>query len=307
MSCIKGSNFLLITIALLFLSGCQSNPKVLSEDEKGSDLQELVEQNGALKATSFKESLNKARKAWLAGKTELAQTFYVAAYNLKPKDVALLQEMADVYNKLGNSELEQVCYRLILAEQPDNLQVLERYGLLLIKQKEMSEAGQVLQKVVAKKQSWQAYNGLGIIADMKGKHKQALLYFDKAGTIAPENPEILNNIGYSLYLEGQLKKAQGYFLWAIKLDNGFKKAIYNYALTLARQRHYDEALSVFARVMEVEEANNNTGYLAMKNGDYDKAELYLRQALKLSPHYFQRAHLNLQELQNLRSSPESNE
>lgn len=305
----NGSKLLLVATVFIFLMGCQSIPLDFAVDkkDKDQDFQQLVENNTILQAKNFDEALNKARKAWLAGKTELAQTFYVSAYKLQPKNVPLLQEMAGVYNKLENSELEQVCYRLILAEQPDNLAVMERYGLLLIKQKEMSEAEQVLKKVVAKKQSWLAYNGLGIIADIDGKHKQARIYFDKAGTIEPDNPEILNNIGYSLYLEGQVKKAQGYFLWAIKLDNSFKKAIYNYALTLARQRNYVEALSVFARVMDTEEANNNTGYLAMKNGDYDKAEHYLRQAVKLSPHFFQRAHLNLQELHDLQNRSVSGE
>lgn len=296
---INHSGFIVLIAILVGGSGCQGNQKPLAVEQNEQETQDIVDNNIVPEITDADEALNKARKARSVGKIDLAQAYYIRAYNIEPDNVQTLKEMADFYRQLNNGKLELVAYRLILEKDPNNLQIMERFGLLLIQQKQMSEAEKVLNNVVGKAQSWKAYNGLGIIADLAGEHRKARIYFDKAGTIAPNNPEVLNNIGYSLYMEGEIKKAQGYFLWAIKVNKQFKKAIYNYALTLARQRHYSEALAIFSKVMTLPEANNNTGYLAMKNGDYDEAEFYLQQAVKLSPRFYQKAHLNIEELHQL--------
>lgn len=296
----KGGDLLLLTIVLITVNGCQTNKKTLDVEHNDKEIHEIVNKDKLPDTTNTADALSKAYKAKVAGKLDLAQAYYISAYDSDPDNIEILEEMADLYRQLNNNELELLSYSLILDKQPENIQIMERYGLLLIRLKKMSEAEQVLSKVITKAKSWKAYNGLGIIADMKEEHKKARLYFDKAGTISPDNPEILNNIGYSLYMEGEIKRAQGYFLWAIKINKMFKKAIYNYALTLARQRKYSEALAIFSKVMKIPNANNNTGYLAMKNGDYDKAEYYLQRAVKLSPKHYQKAYLNMEELRQLR-------
>ena len=50
------------------------------------------------------------------------------------------------------------------------------------------------------------------------------------------------------------------------------------------------------------EANNNLGYIAMMKGDYDKANVYLQEAIKLSPHYYKKANDNLKHLEALESN-----
>lgn len=290
------------------LTGCQGLKGQQPLETKDKDLQEVLgNETDELDHSNFNKVLNKARKSWSEGKKELAQAFYISAYKQQPKNVMVLEEMAEIYLLLGKKDLEMVCYKLILEQQPENNVIRERYGLLLIKHKELIEAEQALKKVVATQESWRAFNGLGIIADIQGNHDDARLFFGKAIKISPKNPEIINNIGYSLYMDDQMEKAQSYFLWAIKEKKDFNRAIYNYALTLARQKHYVEALSTFGRVMPHSEANNNIGYIAMKNGDFDKAESYFRRAIQLSPQFYQKAYSNLHTLRKLKDNSNSEE
>ena len=52
-------------------------------------------------------------------------------------------------------------------------------------------------------QSIDALNGLGIAFDRLGRYDIARGYYDMALALAPESPLVLNNLGYSLYLQGQ--------------------------------------------------------------------------------------------------------
>lgn len=292
-------------LLLLFVStlGCQNNKTKLSVDSINSEKETIDEVSIATdlnKNVGIDTILKKARDAWAIGKKELAQAYYIKAYESQPNNVEILKEMANIYNKLDNNELLEVCYKLILEQQPNNQKITEDYGLFLIRQKKFLEADKLLKQALDHTQNWKVYNGLGIIADIQDKHEEARFFYGKASLIQQENSEILNNIGYSFYMEDQLEKAQGYFLWAIKVDKGFNKAYYNYALTLARQKKYIESLSAFSKVMSLSEANNNNGYIAMRNGDYKKAEFFLNQAIKLSPTFYKKAHQNLQELHLLK-------
>lgn len=57
--------------------------------------------------------------------------------------------------------------------------------------------------LVADPQSVDALNGLGIAFDRLGRYDIARGYYDMALVLAPESPLVLNNLGYSLYLQGQ--------------------------------------------------------------------------------------------------------
>jgi Flp pilus assembly protein TadD len=50
------------------------------------------------------------------------------------------------------------------------------------------------------------------------------------------------------------------------------------------------------------ESLNNTGYIAMMNGDYEAARKYLQEAIKISPQYYKKANANLARLQTLENS-----
>lgn len=295
------ANKAILLLLCSFIIGCQSNKAQFSIDSKENTVEDLVVSSELKKTENVEAILKKARDAWVMGKQELALAYYIKAYKIQPKNIEILTEMADIYNKLDNKKLLEICYKLILEQQPDNQEVIEKYGLLLIRQKKNLEAEKLLKKAADNTKSWKVYNGLGIVFDIQGKHEEARFFYGKASLIEQNNPEILNNIGYSFYMEDQLEKAQGYFLWAIKIDRDFYKGFFNYALTLARQKKYSESLSVFSKVMSLPEANNNTGYIAMRNGDYEKAEYFLNKAIKLSPIFYKKAHQNLQDLHFLKS------
>lgn len=302
------------TLFLLFnIIGCQTNPKLSTEEfsdqqalENSSDEKQLIN------ASTLDEAVTKAHQALQTGSPDLALIHYINAFSIEPTNTAVLKEMAILYKKLQNQKLVATCYRLILEQEPDNITIQQRYGLLLIEHKQLPEAQRSLNKVVAADTTnWESYNGLGVITDLQGKHKEAQEHFKKAISnhqqVNPKHAELLNNMGYSLYMDDQFDTAQDYYVRALKINPRFKKALYNYALIVARQKRYDEAVSTFSKVTSLPEANNNTGYIAMVNNDLERADYYFKQALKLSPRFYQRAHKNLVELDNRKIRASVNE
>lgn len=299
----------MLSVLVIVLSACGSSPKLSSFDRKADDLESMLEskekKSSKLKAETYEEALTKARAAWEIKDADLAQAFYIIAFNFEPDNVQLLEEMAGIYRQLNKLDQVELCYKLILEQQPDNPQFLERAGLFFLGQKKLDKAQVLLTKAVAVDTTqWRSYNGLGIISDLAGDYKDAQKYFHQANAIKPNNPQILNNIGYSLYMDNQLKVAKSYFLKALKINSKFDRALYNYALVLARQKQYNKALTVLTKVMDVPKANNTTGYLAMKNGDYPEAEHYFNKALHLAPRFYRKAYENLLTLESRMYSPE---
>ena len=289
-----------VVLSQFILTACgPSNIKEPGSEKTGQQETEEILKSTGLKVTSAEDATSKAQKAMQSGNMDLAQLYYIKAYELEPDNVQVLEKMADLYIEIGKYDLAELSLKLILKQQPDDLKTIERYGLLLIKLRNYPAAEENLNRVVAKQQSWRAYNGLGIIANLQGDPLKAENYFKKANTLLPDSPELLNNIGFALYSANKLGEAEAYYNKALAIDPGYKKAIYNYALMQARLRKYELAYSIFTKVSSPAEANNNTGYIAMMNGDYAEASHYLQEAIKSSPQFYKKANDNLKRLESL--------
>ncbi|MDD1626148.1 MAG: tetratricopeptide repeat protein [Methylococcaceae bacterium] len=198
------NRFFGVILSFALLTAC--NPGNIKGAGNGSDKQEIEEilQSAGLNVSSVEEAVSKAEKAAQGGKMDLAQLYYIKAYDLEPNNVQVLQKMADLYIELKKYDLAEVSFKLILKQQPGDLKTTEQYGLLLIKLRNYKDAEENLGRVIAKQQSWRAYNGLGIIANLQGDPLKAVSFFKKADSIFPNSPELLNNIGFALYSADQL-------------------------------------------------------------------------------------------------------
>lgn len=284
--------------SLILLTAC--NPSNIKElEERGNQETEDILQSAGLDVASVDDAVIKAEKAIQNGKTDLAQLYYIKAYNMDQNNSQVLQKMSDLYINLKKYDLAEVSFNLILKQQQDDLKTMEQYGLLLINMRNYPKAEDYLNRVIAKQQSWRAYNGLGIIANVQGDVQKAETLFKKADGILPNSPDLLNNIGFALYSANKLDEAASYYIKALQINPGFKKAIYNYGLLQARLSHYEQAYTAFTKIASPAEANNNIGYIAMMNGDYTEANSYLQEAIQSAPEFYQKANDNLMRLDML--------
>lgn len=92
----------------------------------------------------------------------------------------------------------------------------------------------------------EANNLLGIAYDRLGWHKQAADAYNRALTVAPKDPNVIANLGYSLYLANDYAGALKRLKQAAQLSPGQPVIYNNLGIVLARTSKYEEAYKYFA-------------------------------------------------------------
>ena len=296
----------LIAIGLVFLQGCATTSSVEADDAALRDLS--AENLDLLFATEFPvaskdEALMKAARAYREGEIDKAQLYLVRALKFDITDVDLLAQIGNLHIQQNNNQLAARAFQLALKQQPDHPPSLQGMGLLYFSVGNDEKAKEHLELAVASAPNfWRSYNALGVIADREKDFELAQSYYDAALEIQPMADVVLINRGYSKFLNEDYEgAARDFYDVTQRSDN--KKAWRNLALVYATQGWYEDALETLLVVADEPDAYNETGAIAMENGDIEEAYRYLSEAVRLSPTYFAQAEKNLAELrkQNSRS------
>lgn len=180
---------------------------------------------------------------------------------------------------------------------PEHSASYEELGLLAMGFGQPEEATDLLQKAIkfdTDNRRWRSHNALGVMADIDKRYVDAVVHYKAALKINQNSAMLMNNIGYSFYLAGNLQEATFWFDEAFQSQRDYEPAIKNLALLYARQGWYDDAVKTYKKVVSEPRAYNDTGYIAYRNGDLLDATELLTEAIRLSPSYYELAYENLE-------------
>jgi Flp pilus assembly protein TadD len=249
---------------------------------------------------STEQILEAGDKAYRLGEYDRAIFIYMQALEIE-KTADNWYRAGITKLKLDDKEFAWSAFGAALKLDADHVLTHEDLGLLYVSSGQTEQAKFHLTRVTELDSTrWRAWNALGVIADVETRYADAVGYYKAALEHHPESPTLMNNIGYSYYLAGNLQKATNWFDAAIQAQPGFELALRNLGLLYARQGWYAEAVDTFVQVVKRPKALNDVGYIAMRNGDYDDAALLLTEAVHLSPTYYVTAYENLDTLAELR-------
>jgi Tfp pilus assembly protein PilF len=129
----------------------------------------------------------------------------------------------------------------------------------------------------------EANNLLGLAYDRRGQHKQAREFYERALSVAPQNAQVMSNLGHSLYLDDRYPDALARLKAAARLAPADTRVAGNLALVYGRLGKYDEAFKQFRRAGSEFYAHTNTAaLLAAARRDRDAIKHY-EAARKLNP------------------------
>ncbi|QDT26114.1 photosystem I assembly protein Ycf3 [Gimesia panareensis] len=128
-----------------------------------------------------------------------------------------------------------------------------------------------------------ALHRMGIVCSKMGRHDMATRNLMEAVKLQPDNPKLLTDLGYALYLQNDLPAAEIALEEAIKRDTSSKRSFNNLSLVLGHQGRMDEAYQVARSVLSAEEAHANIGYICLQRGMLDDATRHYNQALEINP------------------------
>ncbi|QDP02058.1 tetratricopeptide repeat protein [Thalassotalea sp. PS06] len=322
--------YILLLVVIGLLSGCETtqqqttNPQPSTNSEFAGESQA----NKGINVNSKGQAIERAEEAKRGRDYERALYYYIQALEFDRQDADIYFQIGEIHRRLQNLEVAEKAYLKVLQFENEHLGAHKALGVLFMVQRDYLEAQRHLQKAISldqirlrqqaetakhnpqtqlktvyqsldDKSPIEAYVVTGVIEDIQENHPQARSYYQLALQYKPKSAVYLSNLGYSFYLTGDLIMAERYFKRAINFDSTFKRAWSNLGLVYARQGQYERAIKTFKHIMPEHDAYNDLGYFLMLESNLQLAERYLRKAINLSPTYFEKANLNLEQVEML--------
>lgn len=124
---------------------------------------------------------------------------------------------------------------------------------------------------------------LAVAFDRLGMHERARAAHKRTVELDEEDPQALNNLGYSLYLSGNYRAAVDKLKKAVKRAPADARILNNLALAQARLGKYDDAYKNFARAGGDFNGRMNVASLLERAGRDEEAAEHLEKARRLQP------------------------
>jgi len=128
----------------------------------------------------------------------------------------------------------------------------------------------------------EAHNLLGVAYDKKGFNDRARESFERAVKM-DEDADTLNNLGFSLYQNGNYRAAVDRLKRAAKLAPQDERILNNLGLAYCRLGKIDDAYKAFSRAMGPLTGNLNTAKMLERFGREDDAIRYYEAARQIDP------------------------
>lgn len=286
-------SFVLIVLAL---GGCATLPEpVIDEDSIGPGNLLTVE-----------ELIDEGDNAFQSGDIDSAQVSYALAVERAPENVDALFKLGFVHSEKSSLRVAESVLRHALRQDPKHLASKQTLAMILMRLERLGEADVMFSELIEENPSgWEAFNGLGVVRDMQGRHPEAQKYFIHALALRPRTASISNNLGYSFYMAEDYGNAELHLRRAIQFDAEYERAWSNLALVFSREGRYKDASAAFQKIVRQHQAANNLGYLGLLQGDKSLAREQLNQAILLSPTYYDVAKRNLENIDGRVVAPSS--
>ena len=180
------------------------------------------------------------------------------------KNLELGLAYSDGLEKLGQSDKQLQVLQTMSELNPGNAKIQSLYGKKLIGANKSAEAVPVLEKIVANDANdWRTRSALGSAYDQQGQYAKARESYQAALAIKPNQISILNNMGMSYALEGNLKQAEATLRGAMELPDGktTPRLRQNLALVVGLQGRFEEARKIASEDLPIDQVDANMAYL----------------------------------------------
>ena len=239
-------------------------------------------------------SLAEASIALEAGRIEQARLMIGAAVKEGARGAVIDRLLADLAFASGDYRGALPRYQSLLAGGLSDARMYERAGISALKLRDLDQGTRLLHKATGfQGASWRAWDARGVAADLARDWTKADEAYARAQALAPAEPELLNNVGWSLLVRGRWADALDVLEQAAVLDPKSQRIANNLELARAAatqglpQRRGDETESDWAARL------NDAGVIAGLQGNTKKAVAAFAQAIEARSQYYERAANNL--------------
>lgn len=196
-------------------------------------------------------------------------------------------------DELGDEEGAARLLEKLAAERPQQIDALVALGEILRTGKRYAEAVAAYDRAIARlatveKRHWVLFYSRGISLERSGQWARAESDLRKALELEPDQPHVLNYLGYSWVEQGaHLDEAKRMIERAVELRPNDGYIVDSLGWVLYRRGDFAEAVRVLERAVELRPedptVNDHLGDALWRVGRYDEARFQWQRALSLDP------------------------
>jgi Flp pilus assembly protein TadD len=171
---------------------------------------------------------------------------------------------ANGLESIGQTEQQLKVLKQLNQGNPGNAKLASLYGKKLVAAGKPSDALPILESAsAAPGADWRVHSALGSAYDQQGLYDKARAAYGKALALRPNELPVLNNMGMSHALQGDLKAAETVLRQAYQLPkSGAQPRIrQNLALVIGLQGRFDEARKIASEDLPRDQVEANMDYL----------------------------------------------
>ncbi len=185
-------------------------------------------------------------------------------WNADQSNIELGLAYADGLGEMGQTNQQLNVLQTLATKNPSNTKIQSMYGKKLIATGHATDSVPVLEAVAASGEGdWRTYSALGSAYDQQGQYGKARESYKKALAMEPNQISVLNNMGMSYALEGNLKQAEATMRSALALPLGQKnpRIRQNLALVVGLQGRFEESRKIASEDLPPDQVEANMAYL----------------------------------------------
>ena len=191
-----------------------------------------------------------------------ATAYWGEQYAKKPTELQPALNYAKDLKALGDKEKALEVLQQASLMHNDDRELASAYGRLALDFNQVGTADQLLTAADdPMKPDWRVISARGTVMAKQGRYSDAIPFYERALSLAPNNASVLNNLAMAHAMMGDPKKAEEILRQAIAGSGVTPKVRENLALVLGLQGRYDESKAVASAVIDTDAATSNAAYL----------------------------------------------
>lgn len=165
-----------------------------------------------------------------------------------PRDLKAGLAYAKNLKAMGEKRKAMAVLQQLASTNGQNRELASEYGRLALDLDQVRVAEGLLQAADdPSNPDWRVIAARGTIHAKKGEYRQAIPYYERALTLAPEHPSLLNNLALAHAMNGEATKAEPLLRRAAETGTPNPKVRQNLALVVGLQGRYDESRQIGAQ------------------------------------------------------------
>lgn len=191
-----------------------------------------------------------------------ATIYWGNEYAKKPAELRPALNYAKDLKAMGEKEKALAVLQQASLLHGNDQELAGEYGRLALELEQVGIANQMLTMADdPTKPDWRIVSARGTVMAKQGKYSDAVPFYERALTLSPNNPTVMNNLAMAYAMTGDAKKAEQILRQALSAPGAAPKVRENLALVLGLQGRYDESKAVAAGVLNSDTASANAAYL----------------------------------------------